>query len=614
MSSFKDEVFSTNYEYPDQTQDGMKAILESLHSSAVSRLARICFPSVRGRVSAMARKADLVKLLNIGGDGSVDPPRLSETTGESLDCSYKEDESVAPVRITPAVYTKPGTGVGYNLFVVYGKAVGDGWRDPYPVAVVSEDGRSVMTVREFLKAIGDSTARHYGDNTYGENPVGDATSIFDAANVAFVHRGITTVSPSNVPSGHLAILIDSDAEGYHYVNLDDLVEDQGKDGSEPEAPEAESKAEPEPVSDDDDVVKRFSPDVVSKAGSILDAAIEQGMSEALAKLVEKAATKVAVQPQGETVIADGEVTYQGHGMTLVMPQIGDPGETEPDEHFNPKMWRARTEVGNLAFEYGLNDVAQDIVSDKNVWLWGPPSVGKTAAIHWLGEICGWPVVRIQMTRDTSLIDLVGCRDAADGSTSFTYGPLPQAMKVGALTIIDEIDHAPGEVTSMLHSVLEGRRTLSIASNGGEVIKAHPNFRVVATANTAGKGDQTGSHGAAMVQDTALSSRFATSYEVTWPDESSEAAMIQARTGIAGEDATRIVDTASGTRQAYDNGSLVEPVGVRGTMAWADSLANGQTIARAFVSSCVAMADPADRATLGEIAQRALGDDWQADRR
>ena len=77
------------------------------------------------------------------------------------------------------------------------------------------------------------------------------------------------------------------------------------------------------------------------------------------------------------------------------------------------------------------------------------------------------------------------------------GPLVEAMRVGGILLVDEISIAEDSVLERLNSVLEPERTLMLAEKGGdgdspegcggggEVIVAHPDFRLVATMNPGG---------------------------------------------------------------------------------------------------------------------------------
>ena len=68
------------------------------------------------------------------------------------------------------------------------------------------------------------------------------------------------------------------------------------------------------------------------------------------------------------------------------------------------------------------------------------------------------------------------------------GPLVQAMSEGGVLLIDEISLAQDSVLERLNSVLEKEKTIIISEKGdGSVqeIKAHPNFKVIATMNPSG---------------------------------------------------------------------------------------------------------------------------------
>lgn len=62
------------------------------------------------------------------------------------------------------------------------------------------------------------------------------------------------------------------------------------------------------------------------------------------------------------------------------------------------------------------------------------------------------------------------------------GPLIQAMKQGAILLIDEINLASDNILERLNSVLEFEKTITLYEHTGEVIQAKEGFMVIATMN------------------------------------------------------------------------------------------------------------------------------------
>lgn len=113
---------------------------------------------------------------------------------------------------------------------------------------------------------------------------------------------------------------------------------------------------------------------------------------------------------------------------------------------------------------------------------GLPGTGKTETVRQVFNMLNRPLVEIGCNGRTSMSHLVGRRDLlADGTTGFTYGVLPRAMKLGMGILLDEFDAAPADVNLILHSVAQDGILFIPELN--EMIRAHKDFCIFATGNT-----------------------------------------------------------------------------------------------------------------------------------
>ncbi len=277
-----------------------------------------------------------------------------------------------------------------------------------------------------------------------------------------------------------------------------------------------------------------------------------------------------------------------------------------DKDYRFDYWIARRKCGHILFEQEAKDLVKLLTADYRCLLCGPPSVGKTSAVEQFAARCSWPTTRFNGNRDVTMQDFVGTYEARDGATVWVDGPLPTAMKNGHILILDEVDHMPAECSSALHSVLEKRGKLTIVANGGEVVSPHANFRIAATANTAGFGDESGLHPNAQVQDAALLSRFDVVFRVDWLETAAERDLLRRRTGIGKKDAELIVKMANDTRQASQEGSIMYPIDMRQTAAWA-AVTVSSDIGTGLSLTVLNKIPNQDVAAVAEIAQRYLAE-------
>lgn len=187
-------------------------------------------------------------------------------------------------------------------------------------------------------------------------------------------------------------------------------------------------------------------------------------------------------------------------------------------------------VPNLDAEYvfelnSLNDLLLYLVHPFKdcLYISGPSGCGKTSLVLQVAARLNWPVEQITLSNKSESLELIGHSSLKNGELIYEYGPLTKAMMYGEILILNEIDlMSPGDLT-VLNDVLEGK-DLTIVSNQGEIIKPHPNFRVVATANSKGNGDTSGFYNGVRLLNQAFLDRFRF-MEMSYPKSNVEKAMI-----------------------------------------------------------------------------------------
>ena len=171
--------------------------------------------------------------------------------------------------------------------------------------------------------------------------------------------------------------------------------------------------------------------------------------------------------------------YKGRSLPLVKPEdFADPAQARsliPAEE-------------TYTFLPHTTNVIDAVLAGDHVLLFGGTGVGKTSLVLQVAARIGQPVLRVNFNGQVSVSDLVGSVGLSKEGTTWSDGALTRAMRNGFWIVADEIDMAPPDILSLLYPVLEASPKLCLKEHDGEVVHAHPRFRVFATGNSIGGDD------------------------------------------------------------------------------------------------------------------------------
>ncbi len=217
-----------------------------------------------------------------------------------------------------------------------------------------------------------------------------------------------------------------------------------------------------------------------------------------------------------------------------------------------------------------------------ILLTGPTGSGKTSVFEQVAARLNRPVIRVNLDGDITRSDLVGQWVLnGENSMEFHYGPLATAMMEGYIFIVDEIDAGASPVTMALQAVLEGKPLSLMETN--EVIKPHPDFRLMATANTNGMGDESGLYAGTQVQNYASFDRFTLVEKVDYPKPEEETEIIVSQTGMkdSPDIVAKLIKVANLIREAHKTGDTVCTMSTRNVVNIARKLSLFGDIRQAY---------------------------------
>ena len=258
----------------------------------------------------------------------------------------------------------------------------------------------------------------------------------------------------------------------------------------------------------------------------------------------------------------------------------------------------------------LTRVLYSIVSNKRAYLQGHTGSGKTTLIEQVAAYLNWPFTRINFDSEITRMDLIGrdtLKTTEEGQTisEFVDGILPRAMNSPYICCFDEIDFARPDVAYVMQAALEGNG-LRITEDGDRVVRPNPMFRMFATGNTVGQGDEFGMYQGARAQSMAFLDRFTVWVKVPYlKDEERKELITRHYPTLSTKDTDAIANYVTEHIEAFEQGQISQPISPRGMLAVAEATTILNNLKEALLMTVLDRANNEDRSTLKGIIDRVV---------
>lgn len=196
----------------------------------------------------------------------------------------------------------------------------------------------------------------------------------------------------------------------------------------------------------------------------------------LGALIQQIAGSSVNESRVRQIVDEAVSELGGGGITINLPAPSDPIKLDGHQHASFTDLLTLTNCGN-------------------VWLTGPAGSGKTTGASNVAKALGLPFYAVSVGPQTTKTDMFGYTVAGTGE----YKPslLFTAYTEGGVLLLDEADTCHAGVAKQLKVVL-GQE---FASFDGRMVERHPDFRVIACANTVGQ--RSSAYVSAQAQDQAF---------------------------------------------------------------------------------------------------------------
>ncbi|MEM2856265.1 MAG: AAA family ATPase [Candidatus Nitrosocaldaceae archaeon] len=227
------------------------------------------------------------------------------------------------------------------------------------------------------------------------------------------------------------------------------------------------------------------------------------------------------------------------------------------------------ELVYLDWNKSLDILKKAYEADLFVLIIGPKGTGKTTMVRKFAEMVNKELITVNFSLRTRESHLIGTQTFTD-KVDFVEGILVRSMRKGELLYLDELNAAEADVLLRLDEALDERRQLVLKEAGGEIIKAHNDWFVIATINPL-------SHVGTKELPPQLLSRFPVRIRITYPPPDVEFEIIKLHTKVDDKNVVHVknaIKLANRLRDAATVEELYYGPSIRESIAFAKMIAEG----------------------------------------
>ena len=257
-----------------------------------------------------------------------------------------------------------------------------------------------------------------------------------------------------------------------------------------------------------------------------------------------------------------------------------------------------------------------LMFNQRILLQGMHGTGKSTHIEQVCAKLNWQVLRVNFDSQITRLDLVG-KDVItlqDGKqiTQFKEGIIPFALTRPIALVLDEYDAIRTDVSFVIQRLLEEDGKFALLEEN-EILSPHQYFRLFATSNTIGMGDDLGIYHGTNLINQAQMDRWNIVATLNYLNEKKEIEIISKKlpflTKKPHKDLVKMmVIMANLTREGFRNGDLSNLMSIRTLISWGRNFEIFGSVKQAFILSFFNKLIDEEKIILKEYYQRVFGDE------